>query len=293
MKFQPWATAYNLLNKKLEGIYPQFQEIHIQLKKGGVLIAFKAYIAFMILTSIIVFVATIPTALILLPLLSGMPFLSVMNFAFSLVIAATASLITMMVMYLYPGMKANSRKGPIDRNLPYISSFLTLLSSSNVPPSIIFETMSKIDTLSEVRLEFTNIIRDVEIFGGDLLSSIVDNAKLSANDQLGEVLQGYVATVKTGGNPTEYLKITTETITKDRIGKLDIMLESLAAMAEIYIMMLVAAPLLFMVLLVTLGMIGSTSIGGISMSTALYLLTYAGIPILGAIMMVIMSTFEK
>jgi flagellar protein FlaJ len=293
MKFQPWATAYNLLNKKLERIYPQFQEIHIQLKKGGVLIAFKAYIAFMILTSIIVFVAAIPTALILLPLLSGMPFLSVMNFAFSLVIAATAALITMMVMYLYPGMKANSRKGPIDRNLPYISSFLTLLSSSNVPPSIIFETMSKIDTLSEVRLEFTNIIRDVEIFGGDLLSSIVDNAKLSANDQLGEVLQGYVSTVKTGGNPTEYLKITTETITKDRIGKLDIMLESLAAMAEIYIMMLVAAPLLFIVLLVTLGMIGSSSIGGISMSTSLYLLTYAGIPILGAIMMVIMSTFEK
>jgi len=71
------------------------------------------------------------------------------------------------------------------------------------------------------------------------------------------------------------------------------MLESLAAMAEIYIMMLVAAPLLFIVLLVTLGMIGSSSIGGMSMSLVLYLLTYLGIPILGAIMMVIMSTFEK
>src|SRR5664280_90577 len=106
------------IRDRLERIYPQFQEIHIQLKKGGVLIAFKAYIAFMILTSIIVFAATIPTALILLPLLSGMPFLSVMNFAFSLVIGASAALITMMVMYLYPGMKADSRKGPIDRNLP-------------------------------------------------------------------------------------------------------------------------------------------------------------------------------
>jgi hypothetical protein len=71
------------------------------------------------------------------------------------------------------------------------------------------------------------------------------------------------------------------------------MLESLAAMAEIYIMMLVAAPLLFIVLFVTLGMIGSSSFGGISMSLILYLMTYLGIPILGAIMMVIMSTFEK
>jgi hypothetical protein len=40
-------------------------------------------------------------------------------------------------------------------------------------------------------------------------------------------------------------------------------------------------------------MIGSSEIGGMSMSLVLYLLTYLGIPIMGAIMMVIMSTFEK
>lgn len=293
MKFEPWTIAYNLLNKKLARVYPQFQEIHIQLKKGGVLIAFKAYIAFMILTSIVVFAASIPASLILLPLLTGTPFLSGLNFGFSLVIAAVAALITIMIMYIFPAMKASTRKAPIDRNLPYIANFLTLLSSSNVPPSLIFESMSKIDTLKEVRLEFSNIIRDVEVFGNDLLSSIVENAKLSPNDQLGEILEGYVATVKTGGNPTAYLKITTETVTKERVGKLDSMLESLSAMAEIYIMMLVAAPLLFIVLFVTLGMIGSSEIGGMSMSLVLYLLTYLGIPIMGAIMMVLMSTFEK
>ena len=58
-------------------------------------------------------------------------------------------------------------------------------------------------------------------------------------------------------------------------------------------MMLVAAPLLFVVLFVTLGMIGSGTIAGLSMSLILYLLTYIGIPIMGAIMIVIMSTFEK
>ena len=293
MKFEPWATAYNLLSKKLEKIYPQFQELHIQLRKGGVLIAFKAYIAFMVLISIIAFAAAITLSFILLPLLTRIPILSVMNFAFSLVIAASAAMITLLVMYIYPGMKARNRNGPIDKNLPYITNFLTLLSSSNVPPSLIFESMAKIDTLKEVRLEFSNIIRDIEIFGMDLMTSIVDNSKLTPNDQLGEILGGYVATVRTGGNPTEYLKITTEAVTKDRLSKLDQMLESLSAMAEIYIMMLVAAPLLFIVLFVTLGMIGSGTIGGMSMALVLYLMTYLGIPILGAVMMVIMATFEK
>jgi flagellar protein FlaJ len=293
MKFQPWGTAYDLFNKKLESVYPHFQEIHVQLKKGGVLISFKPYVAFMVLASIIAFATSIPISFIALPFLSGIPMLSAMNFLFTLVIAASAALITLMLLYLYPGSKASSRKGPIDKNLPYITNFLTLLSSSNVPPSVIFESMAKIDTLKEVRLEFCNIIRDIEVFGNDLMSSILENAKLTPNDQLGEILQGYVATVRTGGNPTEYLRITTDKVTKDRISKLDMMLESLAAMAEIYIMMLVAAPLLFVVLFVTLGMIGSGTIAGLSISLILYLLTYLGIPIMGAIMMVIMSTFEK
>jgi archaeal flagellar protein FlaJ len=293
MKFQPWTLAYSLLNKKLEKIYPQFKELHIQLKKGGVLIAFKAYIAFMILISIIAFAVAIPVSFILVPLVSGIPILSIINVLFSLATASVAALVTLIVMYLYPGLKAGNRKGPIDKNLPYITNFLTLLSSSNVPPSIIFESMARIDSLKEVRLEFSNIIRDIDLFGNDLMSSIVENAKLTPNDTLGEILEGYVATVRTGGNPTEYLKITTENVTKERMGKLDVMLESLSAMAEIYIMMLVAAPLLFIVLFVTLGMIGSSSMAGMNMSTILYLMTYLGIPILGAIMMVIMSTFEK
>lgn len=257
------------------------------------MIAFKAYVAFMVLASIVAFAVAIPTSFIVFPLLSGIPMLSVMNLLFTLVIAVSAALITLMVMYIYPSMKASNRSGPINKNLPYIANFLTLLSSSNVPPSVIFESMAKIETLKEVKLEFSNIIRDIEVFGNDLMSSILDNAKLTPNEPLGEILQGYVATVRTGGNPTEYLKITTEKVTKDRIGKLDLMLESLAATAEIYIMMLVAAPLLFVVLFVTLGMIGSGTIAGYSMSTILYLLTYLGIPIMGAIMIVIMSTFEK
>lgn len=293
MKFEPWATAYNLLSGKLERVYPQFQDLHIQLKKGGVLIAFKAYIAFMILISIIAFAAAIPVSLVLLPLISRIPYLSAMNFAFSLVIAAISAMATLMIMYLYPGMKASSRNGPIDKNLPYISNFLTLLSSSNVPPSVIFESMAKIDTLKEVRLEFSNIIRDIEVFGSDLMSSILVNAKLTPNDKLSEVLLGYVATVRTGGNPTDYLKVTSDKITKERISKLDVMLESLSGISEIYIMMLVAAPLLFTVLFVTLGMIGSGQVAGLSMSTLLYLLTYLGIPIMGGILMVILSTFEK
>jgi flagellar protein FlaJ len=294
MKFEPWTTAYSLFNKKLQNIYPKFGDLHLQLKKGGTFIAYKAYVAFIVLTSIIAFAAAIPVTFIVLPLVSGIPMLSALNIVASLVAGVMAAMLAIIAMYMYPGMKASNRKGPIDNNLPYIANFLTLLSSSNVPPSVIFRSMSKIDTVKEVHLEFRNIVRDIEIFGNDLMTAIIDNAKLTPNRDFREILLGYVATVRTGGNPTEYLKITSTQITKERINKLDVMLESLSAVAEIYIMVLVATPLLFTVLFATLGMIGGGGgIGGFDMKTMLYLLTYIGIPIMGAVMMVIISTFNK
>ena len=246
----------------------------------------------MILISIVTFAASLVLSIVMLPLLLRISLLSPTVFILSFLLAGLTFIFTLIFSYVYPGMKASNRKMPIENNMPYIASFLTLLSSSNVPPSVIFRSVTRIDTLKEVRQEFSNIVRDVEVFGKDLMNSILENAKYSPNDKLREILTGYVATVRTGGSPTEYLRIQTENITKERMGKLDVMLESLSAIAEIYIMVLVAMPLLFVVLFATLGMIGS---GGTSLNPGLflYLLTYVGIPIMGAVMTVIISTFEK
>ena len=290
MKFEPWTTAYNLLGKRIERFLPEFEELHINLRRAGIQITFKAYVAFMFLISIIAFAAALVLSLVMVPLITGISFLSGNNFLFSFMLAGLSAVMTLILTYVYPGTKASNRKIPIENNLPYISSFLTLLSSSNVAPSTIFSAVARIDTLKEVRQEFSNIIRDVEVFGEDLMSAITTNAKFTPNEKLRELLIGYVATIRTGGNPTEYLKVQAEAITRDRLGKLDMMLESLSAIAEIYVMVLVAMPLLFVVLFATLGMIGG---GQMNVSLYLYLLTYAGIPIMGAIMMVLISTLEK
>jgi archaeal flagellar protein FlaJ len=289
-KFEPWTTAYSLLGKKVERFLPEFEDLHINLRRSGVPISFKAYVAFMFFISIIAFLAALVLSLIMLPLIMRIGFFSGNNFLFSFLLAGLSAVMTLVLIYAYPNMKASNRRVPIENDLPYISSFLTLLSSSNVPPSTIFSSVARIDTLKTVRHEFSNIVRDVEIFGEDLMNAIMKNAKFTPNDKLRELLIGYVATIRTGGNPTEYLKVQSEAITKERIGKLDMMLESLSALAEIYVMVLVAMPLLFVVLFATLGMIGGAQMNA---NLYLYLLTYAGIPLMGAVMMVLMSTMEK
>ena len=290
MKFEPWTFAYKLLGKRIQKLLPHFQDLHNQLKKGGVRIAFPAYLSFMLLMSIISFIGSMIVLPFLLAVVLRTSFFSLGNFMLSLMLAALSSIMTIMVIYVYPGIKSSNRRIPIEINLPYISSFLTLLSSSNVPPKKIFRSIAKIDTLREVRQEFSNIIRDVEIFGQDLLTSILENVKYAPSKKLREILSGYVATVRTGGNPTEYLRISTENLMKERMVKLDLMLESLSAMAEIYIMVLVAMPLLFVVMFATLGMLGGA--GTMNPALMLYLLTYVGIPIMATILVVVISTFS-
>ena len=292
MTWDPWSFAYNLFNKRIDKLLPHFKDMRVQLRTSGIKVTFKAYVSLMFLTSLIAFIATMIASPLLLPVLLGISALSATNILLSVMVAALAFIFTLILFYVYPGIIASNRKIPIENNLPYISSFLTLLSSSNVPPSVIFRSMARIDTLSEVKQEFSNIVRDVEIFGKDLMNSILDNVKYTPNDKLREILKGYVATVRTGGNPTEYLRIATDNISRERMSKLDIMLESLSAIAEIYILVLVAMPLLFVVLLATLGMIGS---GGMGMNPAwiLYILTYVGIPLMAAVIIVLVSTFEK
>ena len=290
MKFEPWKFAYKLLGKRVQKLLPHFQDLHNQLKKGGVRITFPAYLSFMLLVSIIAFIVPMIALPFLLAAVLRTSFFSLGNLMLSLMLATLSSIMTIMIIYVYPGIKSSNRRIPIEINLPYISSFLTLLSSSNVPPRTIFRSVARIDTLREVRQEFSNIIRDVEIFGQDLLTSILENVKYAPSKKLREILSGYVATVRTGGNPTEYLRISTENIMKERMVKLDLMLESLSAMAEIYIMVLVAMPLLFVVMFATLGMLGG--VGTMNPALMLYLLTYVGIPIMATVLVVVISTFS-
>jgi hypothetical protein len=63
MTFEPWLKAYELLNKRLTG-FTWFRQIAHTTQKGRILIAYKAYIAFMVFVSMIALVASTITSFI-------------------------------------------------------------------------------------------------------------------------------------------------------------------------------------------------------------------------------------
>ena len=292
MKFEPWTYAFRLLGRRVQRLLPHFGDLHSDIRKSGLRITIAAYLSLMILVSTIIFFVSMTVFPFAFSFIFRASIFSTGVLVLSLLFSGLAWITSFIILYIYPGIMTSNRKMPIDVNLPYIMSFLTLLSSSNVPPRTIFRDLATIDTLAEVRQDFNNIYRDVEIFGADLLTSITNNMDYMPSESLRETLIGYVATIRTGGNPTEYLKVATENIMRERLVRLDLMLESLAAISEIYIMILVAMPLLFVVMFTTLGMLGGGGTGGLNMTLLLYLLSYAFIPIMAAILILVISTYE-
>ena len=290
MKLEPWTHAYRLLGDRIGRILPHFQELHGDLKKGGINIAFEAYLSLMIEMSLIVAIISSVVLFVVSPLIFKYNILTFGNFILSLMLSSLSLVLSFIIFNSYPKIKSSNRRYPIEINLPYISNFLALLSSSNVAPKKIFQSVATIDTLSEVQQEFSNIVRDTEVFGQDILTSILENVKYTPCKKLREILTGYVAAIRTGGDSTKYLEISTENIMKERMVNLDVMLESLSALAEIYIIVLVAMPLLFVVMFVTFAMLGG---GGEAMNLMmmLYLLTYVGIPVMATILILVISTF--
>ena len=288
VKFEPWNFAYRMLGERVQQFLPLFDDLHIHMRRGGVAITLHAYLSLMVFAALLAFVVPLASLPFALPLLLGMRLLSIENVVFSLLFALLSSVGTFILLYIYPGIKSSNRRTPMDVALPYIVSFLTLLSSSNVAPRKIFRSIAQIPTLKEVHQEFNNMVRDVELFGKDLLSSIVENVKYIPSKRLQEILSGYVSTIRTGGDTTQYLQISTENIMKERMIKLDMMLESLYAFSEIYIMLLVAAPLLFVVMFATIGMLGGF---GINPGLMLMLLTYGYVPLISIVLIVILDTY--
>lgn len=288
MRLEPWVYSYKLLGRAVKPLLPHLEDLHNSLREAGIKISFAAYVSLMLLSSLLAYLAS----LIILPLaffFLRIP-LNLTSGILIILVSLSSGIMTLLIIYSYPKVKASARKNPIELNLTYILNFFTLLSSSNVPPRSIFRALASIDTLKPAQKEFRDIVRDVEVFGKDLLSSIVDNMKYTPSKSLRDILNGYVATIRTGGDPTEFLRLNTDDVMKERLTKLDAMLESLSALSEIYIMVLVAMPLLFIVMFATFGMLGGES-GG-TLSSMLYLLTYAFIPIAGAVLIVILSTYE-
>ncbi len=171
-------------------------------------------------------------------------------------------IVTFILMYVYPSLEKKSAETAINTELPFATISMSAISGSMMNPTRIFEILISTNEYPALKKEFTKMINEINIYGYDLVSALKNTAKNSPSKKLAELLSGLATTITSGGDLSNFFDERAETllfeyrIAQERGSK------TAETFMDIYISLLIAAPMILMLLLIIMKISGL----GISMS---------------------------
>ena len=281
----PWLLAYRHIGNRVQKYLPYFQDLQGSMAKAAIKISLQSYVSMIVLMSGGAFVSSFLITAILVGF-AGAPILLTVLYALGVSIGSGA--LVFGILYGLPAFLATSRKKRMDLELPYVASHLSILAAAGIPPTRMFKLIGDSRTTPEVASDSNEIVRDVEILGADIMSALESERDRSPSSVFADVLEGLVATIRSGGNMKSYLLDATRMIMDLRRVAAKQLIESLGVFAEIYVTLLIVFPLLLIVMFSVMTLIGG-GLGGFSVTMMMSLITYLIIPICGIAVVVMLD----
>jgi archaellum biogenesis protein FlaJ (TadC family) len=148
--------------------------------------------------------------------------------------------------------RACKRRGAaLEKFLPYAASYTAAMAASNATPMKIFRSLAQNEEIyGDIAYDAAMIYRDITLLGMDLVTAIKLAVDRSASQWGTDFFQGMVGTLSSGGDLKLYFLNRAEHYMRENRIRLTIFLETLAMLAESYVVVAVAMPLFLMVMLV-------------------------------------------
>ena len=189
---------------------------------------------------------------------------------------------------LAPDLQARARRRAIEDQLSHALNFMAALASAGVVPVRVFSSLAQQPAYGEVSREAATIVRDVQLFSMDLVGALQAAARRSPSPQLEEFLQGCINTVTSGGDLSSYILAKAEHFALEARQKQKSFLESLAVMAESYVVVAAAAPLFLIVILSVMALLDPS----VDPSLLLNLLVLVAVPVLHGMFLFILRSMR-
>lgn len=246
--FGRWADKYS----------SAFEPIRKSLSASGMKILFRTYVSLIFFLSVLGFLGSLFMSFMLAMMLNVEVATAVLE---SFGMSAAAALVIFVMAYLYPISMANTRKRSIDANMPFAINHMAAIASSGVPPSTLFRLLMGFGEYGELSKEAEKIVRNIEMFGQDVATSMKEVAKRTPSDAFREILNGMTTIIETGGNLQLFLKTQSEKALFEYRIKREKYLEILSTYADFYTAVLIMAPMFLIAILAIMNMIGGDMMG--------------------------------
>jgi len=292
--------TYNLLGRRLDRTLPLFKSLKPVLHQSGLRVSLKAYVSliwFSFILSTMLSFAVLIVLFILFPWLMGtIPVIqNFLQYPYFILVGLLLSLavggLTFFIVYSFPTYKRMTRKERLEENLVYTSSYMTVLACAGVPPERILRSTAMKDPKFLLSNEIKSIVGKIDLLGYDTLSALDSEIERSPSPLYSNMLRGFAATIRTGGNVKKYFLNTTKQLMQRRTVRLQQFLDSLGIVAEIYVIMLIAFPLLLVIMLAVMASVGGT-IWGADVFFLMYFLTFGLIPLCGLMFLVLIEMIQ-
>jgi flagellar protein FlaJ len=176
-----------------------------------------------------------------------------------------------------PASMAKKRGHKIDKRISGAMSFISAMASADVPVDVIFKELSRQIVYGEVAREAEWITRDTELLGLDILTAIRKAAQRSPSSKFQDFLQGVVTTSTSGGQLKPYFLVKAEQFEKEDRLEMRKRMETLGMLAESFVTVVVAFPLVLVVIMAIMALISKGSSGFVV--TLLYVVVGLMIPL--------------
>ncbi len=238
------------------------------LEKADISMVYQEYYSMILMNIIIGFIVSFFSTLVL--------YILIPNDITALLLLIVTSIVPLVIGMVYiqlPASKAKTRGKNIDRYLPYVTNFINTMSVAGISPSEIFGTLSGIDLYGEVQKEAKKITTEIELMGVDTITALKHAIEISPSKKFKEFVQGIIGVIQSGSELGPYFERCVDRYMYEDIEDRKKNLESLAVMAESFVVTVIAFPL-FLVIIISI--MGLTS-GGISFDF-LYILAVLILP---------------
>ncbi len=171
---------------------------------------------------------------------------------------------TFLFMYSYPLLEKKSTETRINQELPFAIIHMSAISGSLIEPSKIFSILVRTKEYPYLEKEFTKLINEINVYGYDLVSALRSTALNSPSKKLAELFMGLATTINSGGNLTEFLNKRSQTLLFEYKLEREKNTKTAETFMDIYISVVIAAPMILMLLLMMMKISGL----GISLGTS-------------------------
>ena len=238
------------------------------LEKADIAMVYQEYFSMVLMNIILGFFTSFISTLML--------FLIIPHQITALLILMISVLVTVGTGLYYlglPSSMAKTRGRKIDKFLPYATNFINTMSVAGISPAEIFEALSNIELYGEIQKEAQKITTEISLMGVDTITALKNAISISPSEKFKEFIQGILAVIQSGSELAPYFeRCVDKYMQKDLVDRKK-NLESLAIMAESFVVTVIAFPL-FLVIIISI--MGLTS-GGIDYFF-LYLIAFMVLP---------------